>query len=118
MIKEAYCSKEVAKLLKEKGFDVEKCTIAYYCDCLVDYTMFGYCGDEELIFTPTHQMAMAWLREEKNCIISIWYTGGGFYVADYYIEDDNEEIHDIIGTYNTYNEAVEESLKDVLTNLI
>lgn len=108
MIKEAYCSDDICKLLKEKGFK-EPCTALN--KLVIE-------DGKKLFMKVTHQKAMAWLREEKNCIISIWYTGGGFYVADYYIEDDNEEIHDIIGTYKTYNEAVEKSLKDVLTNLI
>ena len=107
MIKEAYCSDEVCKLLKEKGFK-EPCTAL---------NQLVIKDGEKPFMKVTHQKAMAWLREEKNCIISIWYTGI-FYAADYYIKDDNEEIHDIIGTYETYNEAVEKSIKDVLTNLI
>ena len=107
MIKEAYCSDDICKLLKEKGFK-EPCTAL---------NKLVIKDGEKPFMKVTHQKAMAWLREEKNCIISIWYTGV-CYASDYYIEDDNEEIHDIIGTYDTYNEAVEKSLKDVLTNLI
>ena len=119
MIKEAYVSFEVAKILKERGF-VESCYGRYSVrskEFNLDTTRPCNNGGNFLYCAPTHQMAMAWLREEKNCIISIWYTGV-CYASDYYIKDDNEEIHDIIGTYETYNEAVEKSLKDVLTNLI
>lgn len=47
MIKERYCSFEVAKLLKEKGFNA---------------------GSSKY---PTPQMAMDWLREKHN--ILIWF---------------------------------------------
>ena len=60
MITEDYVSFEIAKLLKEKGFDE---------GCLTTYTPNGFfhthnyrplSGD---IFAPTLQMAMKWLRE-------------------------------------------------------
>lgn len=116
MIKEAYCSKEVAKLLKEKGFDVEKCTIAYYCDCLVDYTMFGYCGDEELIFTPTHQVAMAWLRENYKLHFVIVYNQE--YEVSIMTIENNPRCKCRSIVKNTYEEVVEAALKYTLENLI
>lgn len=110
MVKEAYVSLEVAKLLKEKGFDIE-CKTAYYCDCLIDYTMFGFCGDEELVFAPTQQMAMAWLREKK-IFINVWYDKTDFsaeYVNGYF---------NYIGNFDSYEEAVEQSIKYVLEHVI
>lgn len=88
MIKEAYCSFEVAKLLKEKGFD-EAC-YSYYMTTKTLHTTFHnrvhveeephfnscdlngmYDVDEssieDICSAPTHQMAMAWLRE-KYCL--------------------------------------------------
>ena len=72
MIKETYCSYEVAKLLKEKGFH-EPCIATYNSttknfqveEIYEDWTIHwkGY------ISAPTQQMAMAWLREEKNIFI-------------------------------------------------
>lgn len=60
MIKEAYVSYEIAKLLKEKGFDEP--LVNYY------YTTKGervsYLMSEEQYLCPTHQMACAWLREK------------------------------------------------------
>lgn len=53
MITEDYCSYEVSKLLKEKGFD-EK-VISFYPP-----------GD---IQRPTHQMAMKWLRKKHNILL-------------------------------------------------
>lgn len=60
MITEDYVSFEVAKLLKEKGFDIP-CRMSYFNGLLVDYTMYGFC-DGELINCPTLQMASKWLR--------------------------------------------------------
>lgn len=68
-ITEDYCSYEIAKLLKEKGFD-EPC-IGFYNPidgCFFeasirkswDYNRHGS------INAPTHQMALKWLREVHN----------------------------------------------------
>ena len=74
MIKEAYCSYEVSKLLKEKGFD-EECFGAY-TETNHNITMFtGLIKNSEygnaMYTAPTHQMACAWLREKHNILISI-----------------------------------------------
>ena len=75
MITEDYCSYEVAKLLKEKGFD-EKVSTHY----LIHPSGFSEFFDKKDEFTepedvwlkcPTHQMAMKWLREKYNIYISI-----------------------------------------------
>lgn len=127
MIKETYCSYEVAKLLKEKGFH-EPCIATYNSttknfqveEIYEDWTIHwkGY------ISAPTQQMAMAWLREEKNifiviephtydyvneknksCVCSLW-VGDNYYE---YIESKD---------YPSYEEAVETALKYCLENLI
>ena len=88
MIKEAYVSFEVAKLLKEKGFD-EKCQKVYLDNGkLMWFTNFmegESFGDNADINTainydnsitsaylcPTHQMAMKWLRVVHNIDIEV-----------------------------------------------
>ena len=60
-ITEDYCSFEIAKLLKEKGFDIP-CKQAYFNGSLVDYTMYGFC-DGELLDCPSQSLALKWLRE-------------------------------------------------------
>ena len=82
MIKEAYVSFEVAKLLKEKGFD----EYGMYFYTLKDEGREGYKSNRTLgefarnsdpnlkdraVSCPTHQMAMKWLREKYNIYISI-----------------------------------------------
>lgn len=54
---EDYCSYEVAKLLKEKGFDWE-------CEHVIwEGADDNYENYDKAIPNPTHQMAMKWLRE-------------------------------------------------------
>ena len=133
MIKEAYCSFEVSKLLKEKGFPQllgdDGCVnrIPYYCSNGNLWT-----GDIGLLrqryfheaSAPTHQMALEWLREEKNLIITIDYDR-------YPISDENKTIigygYSIqtkgnpegyysmcVPVCNDYEEAVEAALKYAL----
>lgn len=122
MITEDYCSFEVAKLLKEKGFD-EYCR-SYYelgeprvyvgSNGVCNNTMFQ---DEsnECIARPTHQMAMKWLREKHNLHIEVIYNP--------YYEEYKSCMYKNIGEYNytefysTYEEAVEAAIKYSLENL-
>lgn len=82
MIQEAYVSYKVAKLLKEKGFD-EDCSYEWGVpDIDGGYVLQkwlihnGQIKNSDLIdeayAAPTHQMAMAWLREEKDIDIFPW----------------------------------------------
>lgn len=86
MIKEAYCSKEVSRLLSQKGFDIPIRT--YYED--------NSNNDNEVIFgdkynwnnspigqisAPTHQIAMAWLREVHKLHIAIERSHKGYHIA-------------------------------------
>ena len=74
MITEDYVSFEIAKLLKEKGFD--ECIFEFYVG---DSIMYARNGEgfrlSELpdIYYPhiTHQMALAWLREVHKVLIVI-----------------------------------------------
>lgn len=113
MIKEAYCSYEVSKLLKEKGMDKEY-FIHYIQKNNTD-------GTSEAVTTCTHQMAMRWLREVHHIAINI---GWGEIFEDQYkwwsivLNMDNGNIlYD--EHYNaSYEESVEATLKYCLENLI
>jgi len=132
MIKEAYCSFEVAKLLKEKGFD-EPCmgyyhTIVYHANekeiylsalCEKNSSWMGDC-----ISAPTHQMAMAWLREVYHIHIDIGYDDLDWYwniisIADDISPEDRPKMVKC-GTacHRTYEQAVESALKYSLENLM
>lgn len=112
-LQEDYCSFEVAKLLKEKGF---KCGATYSKGFVKDGDGFvgGLIRHEDKI---THQMAMKWLRE-KGYHIVIMKDVPKYQV---YIQDLNDggfNVSGITRTFNTYEEAVEAAIKYSLENLI
>ena len=125
MIQEAYCSYEIAKLLKEKGFDA-------FCDTGWDKNLYdkehargfsiGFDKKENWISRPTHQMAMAWLREkgiDVNIFLSYISIEFGKKEKHYSFEiiSDNTD-YDEYSYYATYEDAVEAALKYALENLI
>ena len=128
MIKEDYCSYEVAKILKEKGFN-ESCYTCYVEKEIshYDYSSTNYELIDGVISCPTIQMTMKWLREihNKHCdigydidlhwffqIIDLKETIEYDYPGTKYYHTENET------GFNSYEEAVEAALKYVLENLI
>jgi len=120
MITEDYVSFEVAKLLKEKGFD-ENTLMIYSQDG--NFMLNGVIEDtyQVLYAAPTLQMAMKWLRYEKNIHIKVHCSGHRNYLVyaqslvtafpDFCIES-------ATCSFNTYEEAVNSAIKHCLTNLI
>ena len=135
MITEDYVSFEIAKLLKEKGFD-ERLDRYYTPDGeLILYRVNGhyaYCNNSEhynISVVPTLQMAMKWLREMPKIAynIFIFADGGDSGLLEYIYEIqeiDNELMH-VNGSldtnnsrYESYEEACEAAIKYCLENLI
>ena len=123
MVKEAYCSFEVSKLLREKGF-VQETLMVYNQNG--NFMPNGAIEDTYQIFypAPTHQMAMAWLREEKNIFIVIEphvydYVNekNKSYVCSLWVGDNYYEYIES-KDYPSYEDAVEAALKYSLENLI
>lgn len=126
MIYEAYCSYEVSKLLKEKGFD--ECIFEFYVS---DSIMYARNGEgfrlSELpdIYYPhiTHQMACAWLREVHKLHIAILWDCGAcigknsFCYHIYRIDNYEDRGYNKIG-FDSNEEAVEAALKYTLNNLL
>jgi len=119
MITEDYVSFEIAKLLKEKGFN--------------EPTWTRYEDDNEVIFgdkydwnnspmgqisAPTHQMAMKWLREEYGISIEISALKRHQWVYTIYrlLEKKVAEVWND-GTYVSYEDATDDALKYCLENL-
>lgn len=143
-IKEAYISFEVAKLLKEKGFN-EYCWKFYELgDFEIPVLLNGFeLSDEsgfwnneyldsykkehsyinDICSAPTHQMAMEWLREVHNIhIVPKKDFFGGFYTGRIYdgrrdTASDKEDYIACAG-YKTYKEATEAAIIYCLKNLI
>ena len=128
-ITEDYCSFEIAKLLKEKGFD-EHCSTSYntiLSNHKVEESSVSECGRANQIYCPTLQMAMKWLREvHKIHIIAEPCLGEGdepnlsFNRWFWTILKEEGEYEPIrkIEEFSTYEEAVEAALEYSLKNLI
>ena len=128
MIKEAYVSFEVAKLLKEKGFNVP-CLRVYDKNGIICIRYSGFdiphnYTNTLLYLCPTHQMAMAWLREVHNIFIVIEpnlydYINekNSSYMCSLW-QGDNYYEKLLSKDFPSYEEAVEATLKYVLENLI
>ena len=125
MIKEDYCSYEVAKILKEKAFN-ESCYTCYVEKEIFhyDYSSTNYELIDGIISCPTIQMVMKWLREEKNIFIVIEPHAYDYineknksYECSLWIGDNYYEYIES-KDYPSYKEAVEAALKYCLENLI
>lgn len=133
MITEDYCSYEVAKLLKEKGFN-EQCRAAYtdygqlFTTQIQQFVTNVLCNKGTLwdCTAPTHQMAMKWLREKYKIMITIIPQEVNVGVdrmcyAIYRITEDlyqplyNGKVDNLV---DSYEECVEAALKYSLENLI
>lgn len=92
MIKEAYCSYELSKLLREKGFD-EEC-IGYYVEHDPKAIRYSFLQEtnstweERCCSAPSHQLALAWLREVHNLFLDVGFgkdfEGNFLYMVDIY----------------------------------
>lgn len=130
MLTEDYCSYEVSKLLKEKGFDIP-CKYAWHGGIKEPdfhrHSRNFNGGDYKDLRTkwysaPTHQMAMKWLRDVYNIHISVGKT---FLINDmddktYLVRVCTKKYHTSYNTWSeyhsTYEEAVEAALKYCLAD--
>ena len=130
-MKEDYVSFEVAKLLKEKGFDWE-------CEHVIwEGADDNYENYDKAIPNPTLQMAMKWLREvhklhisvdvspiygkvkdekgRNTCSLLYWnYMASGEWMNDKY----NPQQKAFVMSAKSYEEAVEAACIYALKNLI
>lgn len=138
MITEDYVSFEIAKLLKEKGFD-EKCEM-FYTKPLEGYKRNikftewkNSCLRSDMTCTcPTLNVAMKWLRDvykiHIDCRIFLSGSGSYYYTLGYFdlkelkhnycIFNDDNSNHPTIVFVCEYEKALSKSLKYVLENII
>lgn len=126
MIEEAYVSFGTARLLKEKKFN-EYTREHYFSNGVMSdvITEYNQWNDTKLISAPTQQMAMAWLREEKNIFITI-YCGRNIHNDEPYYRATWQNLYDepkeypinADNNYSVYEICVEDAIKYCLTNLI
>lgn len=115
---ETVVSLETAKLLKEKEFSVN--TNAYYDDCNKlqvnkpknDWNDPLYLGT--ICSAPTQSLAQKWLRDEKMIvlIVDVDFTELECYYCNIY--DKTRVLHEQTKDCLTYEEALEEGLKQAL----
>lgn len=134
-MKEIYVSYEVAKLLKEKGFD-EPCYMSYWLRTKdnIELTRLEQSSNDcsDCICAPSLAMAMAWLRKNYNLYICpklACFRGAKKYDKVYYEWEDrvlklpsNNQVHpqftEVHPYYETFEQAAEAALKYSLENLI
>ena len=130
MIKEAYCSFEVSKLLKENGFN-ERSSASYDSKGQLQEG-YGHWNKTPIWYAaPTHQMAIKWLREVHHLFIGINIEVGDIQILPSYDFEEtvlgysfaiyNEETLVWIlkdKTPRSYEEAVEAALKYCLEKII
>ena len=119
-ITEDYVSFEVAKLLKEKGFDQNCAT--YYLDGQVwrHYHCEVIPKGKQIYAAPTQAMAMKWLREVHNLHIDIDPSEGDWNPTVLELENWScvVKFGDEIPIQDSYEEACEAAIKYCLENLI
>ncbi len=133
MITEDYVSFEVAKLLKDKGFDI--CCKQYFTsyDALrhapncsnFNHSLYQPTEEGEILTSaPTLQMTMKWLREMHNLVIQIelidFLEHGEVWL---YTVIERKTIKQLTGRdeyfiEHSYEEACEAAIKYCLDNLI
>ena len=117
MITEDYVSYNIAKLLKEKGFNWDCKTKKFYPE--PDYDQESPNG----VYAPTLQMVMKWLREEKDVQIEITIVGIGPWEKptkwSYGFRCQTKDVIDRRNAdFSSYEEAAEAAIKHCLENLI
>ena len=125
MITEDYVSFEVAKLLKEKGFDAD---ITTYRDDFIQHgnviIPLQECLSKDNVKTPSIQMAMKWLREVHNLHCDIGYDDmdwfWGIISTDKAVppEERPKVVESGYAGCKSYEEAAEAAIKYCLKNLI
>jgi hypothetical protein len=132
MIKEDYVSFEVAKLLKEKGFDEP---VMYHFTPDGTQRKFQQAFYRDDVAQPTLQVAMKWLREVHGLHIDVFVGVDESYDADGVMVDEwhfwtyrittieGEFVYDAYDQFDvvehqTYEEAVESAILFCLNNLI
>lgn len=125
MLTEDYVTFEIAKLLKEKGFDER--VLSFYTESGLEGYMSALRAtkntelNSEFVSRPTLQMAMKWLRQKNDIAIEINVGSGS---KDCWVSNVIKGYKTENGTYIqtfvkfSYEEACEAAIKYCLENLI
>lgn len=125
MIQEDYVSFETAKLLKEAGFDWKQYSFYNSEGILINGTFAANWNDKiwdidgSKISAPTLAIAQRWLREikELNVEISTW-PGALWRWVVWLINPERRIIASKHQNYKSYEEALEEGIKETLEMIL
>lgn len=119
MNKEDYVSLDVAKLLKEKGFD-EQCRYTYCGESEEDIGVSNNKNSsfpQDIYSMPTLYEAQKWLRNEKGLYVEVSYMNSDYYIYEILTIPK----HDLIGLsnrepfyYKSYEQALNNGIKEGL----
>lgn len=119
-IKEPYCSFELCKLLKEKGFDISTPYIYQYNDkegwFNIEKFPKYYSQGCSSCSIPTHALAIEWIRVNFNYFIYPTPYGENKWCS--VIHDTNTHSTKTEYLFNTLQEATEAALIHTLKNLV
>ena len=96
-MKHLFVPYEIAKKLKEKGFD-EPCLMGFYQITGIGVVLIEHykVDDKDILMcdAPLYQQAVDWFREKHNLILSYCRDGGYYFftIQDLYDEDDQGAI--------------------------
>lgn len=128
MVTEDYVTVEIARLLKDKGFD-GKCRCIYHPDDsfemydnflsnrVSDVKSVESDEDDSFVFVtaPTVQMAVKWLRENHGLHLEIHRFNKSWFYMIIDMVDDKTLFSEDCGTYD---ECIDNGLKYCLENLV
>ena len=131
MIAEQYVSFDTAKLLKDAGFDIPTRGI-YRANRTGEYSFAEYNikstaddlswnisdGFRYEYLAPTQSLAARWLRETHGYCVSVNYWKISEAVYYCFITRLGEGAHRLRKLYDTYEEALEAALVDILRRII
>lgn len=112
-IQESYCSFEVSKLLKEKGFSIRSEPYRY--------NPYGELTVLEGINCPTHALAIEWIRVNFGVWVVVNFANGNKWYFDCNrigFSGEKKRIYSSDYDYSSPQEATEVALKYVLEELI
>lgn len=106
MNKEDFVSLEMAKILKDKGFDS---SILY--ECWKHDT-----DNDDFYIMPTLYEVHKWLRDKKHVYIEVIYMCDNYWYYDIWLILMNKKLilKDSIVEYESYEDALREGISDVL----
>ena len=123
MIKERYCSPEVAKLLREKGFDIPVWTRYEDNGEVIFGDKYNWNNSPNgQISAPTQSMAIDWLREVHRIFIEISTSidlNGNYHFSYIILDRECKYIRrGYTNFYWEYKDACNAAIKYCLENLI